>query len=526
MILIFSTLLLVSAVNYGKAVKVAWSSGSLPLLVGFGRIRNKLFYEELANEMKVELIQQPILPWSCSKSLLGEFKEKPDMVFFSGLPHSCPHLIFTALEYLAEAHIRTVISIDTPELKPFLRARYVSDVTVISYRQNTRSEITSVIDLLSSDQAFFPELASSFSNYNRTSHMPFERSLFSSAVDAWRRDSQLGQSSLLSQIHAALLPGVVNESRLEHFSPSEYALLQSPENDILLSRFNDSWVIKASKSLYSPLTYFPATRDAPLFYMKIFSVGLTLANGQRLSTAAAFDVISKTNHGLITRNLNGLHRDGDLLEAHVAVAFLVASHQGSLAGSYFADFTLRLIAELSRSALPTGDHRWKSEYPFHDLANFLHFFRIPFLSPVNSPWPSVLTEQLSLANLYRPPNREMVDLVVEGNGIYVEMKNHEKPLGISKLATIISKLKDDAQVLFVVTNRFTSNMAGCQDWRKKVIEKKAISMEKLKTVNLGIVRKDGSSLTAELLENSKPVSAQNCQCLIIPIEDLYFSLVL
>jgi hypothetical protein len=260
-----------------------------------------------------------------------------------------------------------------------------------------------------------------------------------------------------------------------------------------------------------------------------------------VTTLEAFGLV-ETQGVVRIANVNALMNDGNFLEAVVSVAFISASHRGSVSGSPLRDFALRLVEEL----LPEPAFlRWNTDQHEPFYSSVMDAIVVPFLSAVNSRW--VPIDGLNLGNLQRPSTGQMVDLVVEEHGIYGEVKNHKEALDSQGVLSIVSRLKVDARVLFVITNRLKDGLSGLTDWRSrlqtpstteeidKIVTRLHLSSPKrtptqkpsllpvtrsFHDVNLVAIKRRGDVLSLEPLSNSDPVSSCRTLVIVLPIREL------
>jgi hypothetical protein len=183
---------------------------------------------------------------------------------------------------------------------------------------------------------------------------------------------------------------------------------------------------------------------------------------------------------------------------------------------------------------------WEDSAVFSAFSMTLGLVKIPFLSPVNSPFQDIAG--LNLGNLVRPPNSQMVDIVIQHHGIYAEVKNHKDALDSQAVLSVVARLKPDAKVIFLITNRL-KDLGGLSDWRTRIDDsaseseietlvtrihlstpkrkfKSSSSASRFHDVNLASIKRQGGTIVLEALRGSAPVPDCRSLVIIIPIKDL------
>jgi hypothetical protein len=441
-------------------------------------------------------IQVP-MKWSAIKSLLKIKSHPSGPLKVSILPKQLPAF----LEILLESPIDSVAIFTAP------------GKSAVNY------SLPAEMEDFQNSLDFIPSLTAEFLNFTRN----FSGSSAADLLDSWISRNPV-KLDILSYLHASLLAGVCNNSQMEGlndggflFNPNtvnqEYFKLRLRSDKFGRRR----WFYKDKP--YIPSTYYPHVKECPLFYLSSFRRGPRIDGIHRIPTRVGFlyaDEISRQTK-LVTQNCNAQCNNGDLLEALAASAFVTASHQGSVKGQSIDSFLKHLITELSLS----HDLKFSASFSVSKFSKSIKSLLVPFCSPANSAWPTRLIEKFGFANLVRTKNSECVDLHLIDQGIYGECKNL-KFLNQQCFDQILLRLKKDAKILLVITNRIKGITSDAENWRSP-LQSKGKFRDDYSTVEVLKVSKIRGKLRLLNFFNPEAVlDPQNVKTLVIfiPLDEL------
>jgi hypothetical protein len=212
-------------------------------------------------------------------------------------------------------------------------------------------------------------------------------------------------------------------------------------NDCFLKDSNEAWVARSC---------FPDMEKDLLLYLFLMGgphrPAFAASNRNRVSYAYFLDDLKKSNqfrsHQLAVDNAIQTSTSGMDLEATLATVVCLASHARGLEGISVGDFVYEIAFELGRVSSSAGDTLSNSSLResigklFGECANR----HIPYLSPPNQPWPTVLKSQnWKIANLKRCKNEEEIDLSTDV-GISGEAKDYGDAISSATMRNILIRV--------------------------------------------------------------------------------------
>eukprot|EP01105_Mastigella_eilhardi_P028824 TRINITY_DN97_c0_g2_i3.p1 TRINITY_DN97_c0_g2~~TRINITY_DN97_c0_g2_i3.p1 ORF type:complete len:713 (-),score=113.73 TRINITY_DN97_c0_g2_i3:759-2612(-) len=236
---------------------------------------------------------------------------------------------------------------------------------------------------------------------------------------------------------------------------------------------------------------FPNPKSEPLFFLSLVGTVSTAvffgSNGQSCSARTAFyDVVHAASlfSGVLTKNTNAEHCDGDYLEQLVTASAGAASHFCGLSGTPVDEFVGLLASHLfpnSGGASAPGSLQLPRAYapwpptslskPLHHFCRALKGKTVGFLPPANCKWPKVLralAPDVHLSNLCRPPNPAKCDVQID-DWLVLECKNRRGPL----------PLQDFKEALLRVKHTTLLHVVVCQKLQQTYFSQSASSFEDL-----------------------------------------------
>lgn len=275
---------------------------------------------------------------------------------------------------------------------------------------------------------------------------------------------------------------------------------------------------------WQPRNYFPDAKTEPFLYLclhgtKDYPALMKLET--RLSVKALMFELAKSSLvcGIDLKNPNAPTKNADLLEAAASTAMVLSSHQNGTTGVSIDQFVRGLISEWSTV------YREPSSVPItvsHEHG-FLRDVMVPYLLPQGSKgfgdWMKA-SWKLKWGEVYRPPNSDMVDLLIdddEGRRVFVSGEaKYRKSLTSDDLFKCLERVPRNSllHVLFCETAQdryFFQTSKKAQEDRQ----------DKVKGLNYAVMRvsRDGESLCLKnVLPEPLRDRSSNKLVLLLPLD--------
>lgn len=195
---------------------------------------------------------------------------------------------------------------------------------------------------------------------------------------------------------------------------------------------------------FTPKFKFPAVEEDVLLHLVL--MGGKYHKALKSSFLKSLEETKKHQRfQLCFANSNQTSNDGQELEAMVAAAFVISSHQNGFSGTDFGSVLAHFLFEIDlvNSMTPLI-------YP-PIIQNFIDM-HVPFLSAPNVAWSLPLIDLLKLANFERSRNLTRIDCSVVGHGITFELKDHQAKFGLTLLESTFPRKPTDSKIHLIVTN--------------------------------------------------------------------------
>lgn len=354
------------------------------------------------------------------------------------------------------------------------------------------------------------------------------------------------------------------------FVHKHFANLSADNDVVYLKNMTTNLVVsldKEGKKLglsWRPVSQFPSPENNSLLY-------LTLGGGKNLiENVAPFPYPFVLQHDKINRNHNTVYtthdalaylgnstklgetvdtanpnapqRSGNYLEAIVAVAMEIASHENGVEGIQLPDFILALATELAFETPFAVDKKFKLSWSENQSIRLEEQFRelkIPYLSPAGADWPKSLYDvgnELFVGYLVRTANKTQIDLGVkikESSKEYVvsgEAKNYATKISLDVVKGCLLRMK--SRIHFCIVSQLQNTYFTKKDaWESfKIQEWKLLDANvniNVQKVNVLRVKVNKPLFTIELQElvaTMKLVPWKECEGIVVfmDMNDLNF----
>lgn len=251
-------------------------------------------------------------------------------------------------------------------------------------------------------------------------------------------DGLYGQVALQQNMHRGTSTDV-SEATIQRMDSAvlvgaHFARLNAPRDitDLFLNGQMLLTSVEATLEIWKPTASFATASDDPWLYLlcgggidgrhpPAFAQRNNSALGTVMSTADAFHSVQQYlqkqgKQPLLLANAEAQKRDGDVLEALVGVAMVIASRRAGVGGMSLSHFMCRLAEELVRSdkyPLQRSVAEW-SQATFGALLDAQLGAAVPYLGAINARWPAALLDipDCLFGHFRRISNSEMVDFAV------------------------------------------------------------------------------------------------------------------
>jgi hypothetical protein len=261
---------------------------------------------------------------------------------------------------------------------------------------------------------------------------------------------QLGQLRMFQNAHYSLNDWSSQSTPLIH---SHFAQLAGTDKNFILM---NNGRIKESREFWKPCSVFPKVQDDTLLYLllmggKDYSAFYTSEHNEVPYAHFLMNVkddLGCRSHILNFSNAVQKTKDGMFLESLLCSTVCLASHSNGIQGICLKDFLTNLVYQVQMDKI---DRAQVSIAGLEQLDQMN--ITIPFLSPPNQDWPSVLNiPNSNFGALSRTRNSEKIDLWVS-SGFAAESKGYGSEIELETMRQILKRVPGQAKVELVFTRK-------------------------------------------------------------------------
>jgi len=259
---------------------------------------------------------------------------------------------------------------------------------------------------------------------------------------------------------ASIVEDVVARRNTSYFVSCHLACPTDDSCDLFVQ---EKRIWKSVTEQWQPRAYFRSPVDDSLLFLVLgggnkninfpwpfeYTVG---ANKRKLTVHEAINRIlseydqHRAQTEICLANSEAPRRDGDTLEVLAGLSMEIASHCNGLGGSRIMEFIKDMATELMPCAT---DFEWAGDT--YTFPNKFADIRVPYLSPLNGPWPRELSlvSGVRVATIEQVKNADRIDLNIKESGISGEAKNYENRIDVVTIRSILKRVPENGRVHFV-----------------------------------------------------------------------------